>query len=64
MIAATLRNDLQQQHPLRIAMLAASEKRQHLCEYADATDRPACEAVQAADLPDTVAELLARLELP
>ena len=58
MTAATLRNDLQQWHPLRIALLAADEVRQHLREHADATDRPTWEAVKAADLLDTVAHLL------
>jgi len=52
MIATTLCTDLQPAHPLRLAMLAADEVRQHLREYADATDRPASEAVQAVDLLD------------
>jgi hypothetical protein len=58
MIAAMARADTT--HPLRLAMLAADEVRQHLREYADATDRPACEAVQAADLLDVVADLLSK----
>jgi hypothetical protein len=60
MISAMTPADLRQAHPLRLAMLAADEVRQHLREYANATDRPTWEAVQAADLLDTVAELLAK----
>ncbi|OOG43232.1 hypothetical protein B0E52_09860 [Rhodanobacter sp. C06] len=56
--------DLKQAHPLRVAMLAADEVLQHLREYADATDRPAWEAVQAADLLDSVADLLAKAVQP
>lgn len=56
--------DLQQAHPLRLAMLAADEVRQHLRDYADTTDRPAWEAVQAADLLDTVADMLAKAVQP
>jgi hypothetical protein len=53
-----------QPRPLHLAMLAADEVRQHLRDYADATDRPAWEAVQAADLLDTVADLLAKAGTP
>lgn len=64
MIDATILANPRQPHPLRLAMLATDEVRQHLREYADATDRPAWEAVQAADLLDTVAELLAKAGTP
>jgi hypothetical protein len=64
MIGATILADPRRTHPLRLAMLAVDEVRQHLREYADATDRPAWEAVQAADLLDTVAELLAKAGTP
>lgn len=62
MIVATLRADLQQQqqHPQRVAMLAADEVRRDLRECADATDRPAWEALQAADLLETVADPLGK----
>jgi hypothetical protein len=51
-------------HPLRLAMLAADDLRQHLHDYAQATDRPAFEAVQAADLLDAAADLLAKAVMP
>ncbi|EIL88671.1 hypothetical protein AB7849_05020 [Rhodanobacter sp. 115] len=58
MIATTLGTDRQPAHPLRLAVLATDEVRQHLREYADATHRPAWEAMHAANLLDTVADLL------
>lgn len=64
MIGAAILAVPRQLHPLRLAMLATDEVRQHLREYADATDRPAWQAVQAADLLDTVAELLAKVAQP
>lgn len=56
--------DLQQAQPLRMAMFAIDEVRQHLIDYADTTDRPAWEAVEAANLLDAVAELLAKAVQP
>lgn len=64
MITSTILTEPRQPDPLRLAMVAADEIRQHLRDYADATDRPAWEAVQAADLLDTVAELLALVVQP
>lgn len=47
-------------HLLRLATLAAGEVRQYIHEYADCTDRPIFEAVQVADLLDSVITLLER----
>ncbi|HKR77508.1 MAG TPA: hypothetical protein VJR95_12680 [Rhodanobacter sp.] len=55
---------LTETHPLRLAMLAADELRKHLLDYADTTDKPAWEVVEAADLSDTVADLLAKAGTP
>ena len=64
MIGATILAGPRQPHLLRLAALADDEVRQHLREYADATDRPAWEAVQAADLLDTVVKVLAKAGTP
>ena len=50
--------------PLCLAQLAADDLRQHLRDYADATDNPSYEAVEAADLLDAVADLLAKAMQP
>lgn len=60
MTATAILADSRRVHPLHLVMLAADEVRLHLCEYADVTDCPAWEAVQAADLLDTVADLLGK----
>ena len=47
---------------LTLAARAVSDARLHLGTYADGTDAPACEAVEAADLLDAVADLLPFVE--
>ena len=49
---------------LRLAIAATDEIRNHLRDYADTTDTPAWEAVEAADLLDSVADLLGKAVQP
>ena len=49
---------------LQLAIAAADDIRNHLRDYADATDTPAWEVVEAADLLDSVADLLGNVVEP
>lgn len=53
-----IRANAKQRRRLRLAMLAIKDVRKPLQDYADETDEPAWEAVEAADLLDTVSKLL------
>jgi len=51
-------------NPIRLAIGATDDSRNHLRDYADATDNPSWEVVEAADLLDAVADLLAKAVAP